>query len=170
MLSLITIGGISLVYVMATLLSYIYIQELNSLEIEVMQIEERNKDLHKYEIAFDSVRNYEVLVKEAIKDTPDWETLLGGLTEVLPDGIWFDDITLNSEKDTIVCKITGRAVNRNSVAIWLDKFQELAYIRNADCKYINEIEDKTGKCYRYEINIDITKSEAPTKTLEGIIG
>lgn len=168
MVSLIVIGAIVLVYIMLTFLNLIYMQELNSLKVEKSQIEDRINSLQKYETMFNSVKNYENLVKNAIGDTPDWETILGDLAGTLPDGIWFDDISLKHEKDVVKCTIRGKATRQDIVAQWIDNIESLKYMKNISCKHINESEDKGRKYSQFEISADIVSAEISSKVVERI--
>ena len=168
MVSLIVIGAIVLAYIMLTFLNLIYMQELNALKVEKLQIEDRINSLQKYETMFNSVKNYENLVKNAVGDTPDWEIILGDLAGALPDSIWFDDISLKHEEDVVKCVIRGKAARQDIIAQWIDNIESLKYMQNISCKHINELEDKGRKYSQFEISADIVSAEISTKTVERI--
>jgi len=173
MISIIVIAVIILLYIMITFLNLVYMQELNALKVEKAQIVGEISSLEKYEAMFSSVKDYEKLVKSVKDIAPEWDIILKDLAGTLPEGIWFDDMSLNHEKalkdseDIVKCVVKGKATKKDIAAQWIDNIENLKYVKSISCKYIYESRENTAKHCQFEINIDIASSEISTKAVGG---
>lgn len=163
MVSAIVIGAMLLVYIMISFLNLVYLQELNALKVEKSQIEKNVSSLQKYEVMFNSVKDYENLIKNAVSNTPEWEIILGDLGETLLEGIWFDDISLKHENNMVKCVIKGKAVGQDVVAKWITNVEDLRYMKSINCKHISELRENEKEYYQFEISADIASTEISTK-------
>lgn len=144
-----------LVYGLLSLIHAIYENELGTLRVERKQLENRIGTLGEYEKTLRSVSDYEKLVKEAEIPIPVWEEIISDISAVLPYGIWFDSISLKYENNKGKCEITGRAVKKDIIAVWLKDIEGYPYFKNVNLKYITENEEEGKKITRYIIEMDV---------------
>ncbi|HOJ11279.1 MAG TPA: PilN domain-containing protein [Clostridiales bacterium] len=166
MIGVIVVSALIMSYIMLILINIIYVNQLNSLNIEKNQLESMISTYGKYSDVYNSVKKQEKLIEKANIDSYNWDTLLNTFAETIPQGMWFDSISLDYDGKKGTCVIAGRSTNKVIMAQWLNDIEKKEILKNIACKYLQDYDDGEKKVYEYEINSEIDMSII--KTVKGM--
>lgn len=142
--NLVLVGGIIIVllfavYSLISLASLVPQQQLKAVRQENAKLEQQITAMNQYEQMLNKTNALEALAKQAMGTAPEWRSVVLGIAEATPEGMWLSNISGRYEQSSGIGLIKGWALSHKDVSDWMAIMETVPGISNVKCSVSEEI-------------------------------
>lgn len=165
---LLAIGAMGIlftVYLILTIYASGKAAELNGIRAEYAAVEAHIAKMGDIKVINDEVGLLIKDVKTAAGTRPDWNQLIAGIGNSVPNSVSLKNIKLNYQGSSGECVVQGTGLSHQSVTDWLKNLDDTSGIGEIKCKFSSQ-SDTSNNSVEFELSFPILQGSGYKIPLE----
>lgn len=140
-------------------------RELQTLKSQRQNLDQQIAALREYEIMEATIKQMDVLGKQAMGTLPNWSQILADVSLNLPAEIWLTDFTATQVGEVREITARGLSPNHQLVAVWVEELKEWDKIEDIRVQFSSEMVVDNRVLYQFEVKA-VAKPEPERSPLD----
>lgn len=132
-----------------------------------IEVQQKISELYPYEVMDNKTTAIAGLISEAMRNNPEWDSLLTGIFNSAPEGVKLNDFSVSYADNKGEMTIKGWADSHGSVADWLTELKAADGLSDVQCQSSSQNIGENGYSILFEVKAALAQGKSYKAPFEG---